>query len=122
VRRLPDGPHRRRLPGLFFLVDGLLGTGHICAFGSNGIAFASAFQSHIVTVDIEFSAEPDYTQPETQFTVPVSGRRDVVVTRRLLVSPATFTPPLDDPDPAGLEHWSSTVLPEHCVRVPGQVG
>ncbi|UOX90537.1 hypothetical protein MUY14_07910 [Amycolatopsis sp. FBCC-B4732] len=70
-------------PGLFFLVDGLLGTGHICAFGSDGIAFASALQSPIVTVDIEFPAEPD---------------------------------------PAGLEHWSSTVLPEHCVRVPGQAG
>jgi hypothetical protein len=55
---------------------------------------------------------PDYVQPETQFTVPVSGQRDLVVARRLLVSPATFTPPLDDPNPAGLEHWTITVLPE----------
>lgn len=144
-------------PGLFFLanvapvgtelpadlVDGLLDTGDICAFGPNGIAFASAFQSHIVTVNIEFPTEPidaadsagepllqarrgafaftgkelqfenpDYVQPETQFTVSVTGHRDVVVTRRLLVPPATFAPPLDDPNPAGLEHWTITVLPE----------
>src|SRR5690348_14515278 len=108
-------------PGLFFLanvapdgtelpadlVDGLLDTGDICAFGPNGIAFASAFQSHIVTVNVEFPTEPidtsdsaneplmrrrrgastftakelqfenpDYVQPETQFSVPVTGHRD----------------------------------------------
>src|SRR3954469_705841 len=141
-------------PGLFFLanvppagtelpahlVDGLLGTGDICAFGPNGIAFASAFQSHVVTVNIEFPAEspersdpaddvlartntgtftttgdglqfetPDYIQPETRFSAPALGISPVVVTRRLLVLPATFTPPPDDPNPTGLEHWTVTI-------------
>ncbi|WP_439378811.1 hypothetical protein [Amycolatopsis lexingtonensis] len=133
-------PAGAELPG--DLVDGLLDAGNICAFGPSGIAFASAFQSHIVTVNMEFPAEPftapepvneslvqahsgsftftgtplqfetpDYAQPETQLTVPVSGRRDLVVGRHLLVSPATFTPPLDAPNPTGLEHWTITVLP-----------
>lgn len=146
-------------PGLFFLanvaptgtelpadlVDGLFETGDICAFGPNGIAFASAFQSHIVTVNVEFIIEPfeardptddpvvrthngvfsltdrglqfenpDCMQPETRIAVPVSGRRDVVVTRRPLLSPATFTPPLDDPNPTGLEHWTIAFLPGHA--------
>jgi hypothetical protein len=146
-------------PGLFFLanvapagtelpadlVDHLLDTGEICAFGPNGIAFTSAFQSHIVTVNMEFIAEPfetpdpvneplvrthsgsfaltdkglqfenpDYMQPETHFTVPDSGPRHIVVTRRLLVSPTTFTPPTDDPNPTGLEHWTITFLPGHA--------
>ncbi|NBH07453.1 hypothetical protein [Amycolatopsis sp. SID8362] len=148
-------------PGLFFLanvtptgteipsdlVDGLLDAGDICAFGPNGIALASAFQSHIITVNIELPAEPfddpkptddpllhtqsgtfvfagsklqfatpDFIQPETQFTVPASGHRDVVITRRLLVSPSSFTPPLDNANPTGLEHWTITVLPGYTNR------
>ncbi|MEU7788824.1 hypothetical protein [Amycolatopsis sp. NPDC049159] len=57
---------------------------------------------------------PDETQPGTRFAVPLSGQRDVVVTRRLLVSPSSFAPPHDDPNPSGLEHWTITVLPGHA--------
>ncbi|MEU7785483.1 hypothetical protein [Amycolatopsis sp. NPDC049159] len=104
-------------PGLFFLVNAVTVDIEFPAepIGTPGSADEPLLRKHrdAFTGSGPQFGNPEYVRPGTQFTVPVSGRRDVVVTRRLLVSPARFTPPLDDPNPAGLEHWSITVLPEH---------
>ncbi|MFE0022941.1 hypothetical protein [Amycolatopsis sp. NPDC059021] len=56
---------------------------------------------------------PDEVMPDTHIEPPYLGTCHAHVMRRLLVSPATFVPPVDDPNPDGLEEWTITIWPLH---------